>query len=205
MAQHNILVIGAAGKTGTQLVEQGLQRGFSVTGFVRSPEKAAHLPKSVKIVQGDGMNAAQVAAAMPGHDAVFIAVGDARTFVSGPITRNAVAGMKTAGIKRLVLLSAYGIGDSAHGIHGFLITRVLGKLNADKMDSEAALEGSGLEWVAVRPPVLGEGPAKGPLKAGIGIKIAGFQSIPRADLAAFMLDQLESDTCVGKKPIVYLK
>jgi uncharacterized protein YbjT (DUF2867 family) len=203
VAQPNILIIGAAGKTGTELVQQGLQRGHAVTGLVRTPQKAAHLPNAVKIIQGDGTDAAAVAAAIAGHDAVLIAVGDGRTFVSGPITRNAVAGMKAAGVKRVVLLSAYGIGDSAHGLHGFVMTRVFGKLNADKLASEAALAGSGLDWVSVRPPVLGTGPAQGGIKAAEGVTINGFQTLRRADLASFMLDQIEATTFLGKKPIVY--
>jgi uncharacterized protein YbjT (DUF2867 family) len=136
---------------------------------------------------------------------VIITVGSASVFVSGPTARNAVAGMKAAGAKRIILLSAYGIGDSAHGLHGFLLSKVLGKLNADKVASEAALESSGLEWTAVRPPVLGEGPSQGPLKSGIDIRINGFQTISREDLATFILDQVDSATYVGKKPIVYQK
>lgn len=144
-----------------------------------------------------------MAAAIAGHDAVLIAVGDGRTFVSGPITRNVVAAMKAAGVKRVVLLSAYGIGDSAHGLHGFVMTRVFGKLNADKLASEAALAGSGLDWVSVRPTVLGTGPAQGGIKAAEGVTINGFQTLRRADLASFMLDQIEATTFLGKQPIVY--
>jgi uncharacterized protein YbjT (DUF2867 family) len=205
MAQHNILVIGAAGKSGTPIVEQAIARGHNVTAFVRHPDKAAHLPQAATVVQGDGLDAAAVAKAVPGHDTVIITVGDARTFVSGPTARNAVAAMKASGARRIILLSAYGIGDGAHGLHGFVLSKLLGKLNADKMASEAALEQSGLDWTAVRPPVLGEGPATGALKAGVDITINGFQTISRKDLAAFMLDQIERPDYVGKKPIVYVK
>lgn len=205
MAGHSILVIGAAGKSGSPVVRQALERGFSVSAFVRHPEKAGHFPKEIRIIPGDGTDAAAMAAAIPGHDTVIITVGSASVFVSGPTARNAVAGMKAAGARRIILLSAYGIGDSAHGLHGFVLSKVLGKLNADKVASEAALETSGLDWTAVRPPVLGEGPSQGPLKAGVDITINGFQTISREDLATFMLDQIDSPTYVGKKPIVYRK
>ena len=205
MAQHNILVIGAAGKSGTPVVQQAVSRGHTVIAFVRNPDKAAHLPAAARIVQGDATDAAAVAAAMPGNDVVIITVGDRSNFVSAPAARNAVAAMKTTRARRIILLSAYGIGDAAHGLHGFVLSKVLGKLNADKVASEAALEQSGLDWTAVRPPVLGEGPATGALKAGVDITINGFQSISREDLAAFMLDQIDRKDFVGKKPIVYLK
>lgn len=205
MAGHSILVIGAAGKSGSPIVRQAVARGFNVTALVRHPEKAEGFPSQVLIVKGDGTDAASVGAAVRGHDTVIITVGGRTEFVSGPTARNAVAGMKAAGVRRIILLSAYGIGDSAHGIHGFVLSKLLSKLNADKIASEAALESSGLDWTAVRPPVLGEGPSQGPLKAGVDITINGFQTISREDLATFMLDQIDSPTYVGKKPIVYAK
>jgi uncharacterized protein YbjT (DUF2867 family) len=205
VAGHSILVIGAAGKSGSPIVRQAVGRGFGVSAFVRHPERAEGFPKQVRIIQGDGTDAAAVAAAIPGHDAVVITVGSANVFVSGPTARNAVAGMQAAGVRRIILLSAYGIGDSAHGLHGFMLSKVLGKLNADKVASESALETSGLDWTAVRAPVLGEGPSQGPLRAGVDITINGFQSILREDLATFILDQIDSPTYVGKKPIVYAK
>ena len=203
MAQHNILVVGGAGKSGTQLVERALAQGHSVTAFVRNPAKAEHLPRAAKIFEGDGLDAAAIGLAVPGHDVVIISIGDGRTYVSGPTARNVVAAMKAAAVKRVLMVSAYGIGDSAHGIHGFLMTRVLGKLNADKMASEAALASSGLDWTAVRPPVLGEGPAEGGVKAEEGVTINGFQTLRRSDLAAFMIDAIDRPEWFGKKPIVY--
>ena len=205
MAEHSVLVIGGGGKSGSPVVRQALARGYAVTAFVRNPDKAGHLPKGARIVKGDATDAAAVAAAVAGHDTVIITVGDARNYVSADAARNAVAGMKAAGARRVILLSAYGIGDSAHGLHGFVLSKVLGKLNGDKVASERALETSGLDWTAVRPPVLAEGPSTGPLKAGVDIKINGFQQIPRESLATFMLDQIESPAYLGKKPIVYLK
>jgi uncharacterized protein YbjT (DUF2867 family) len=203
MAEHSVLVFGGAGKSGTPVVRQALERGYAVTAFVRHPEKAAHLPKQARIVPGDGTDAAAVAAAIPGHDTVITTIGDRRTLVSAAAARHAVAGMQAAGVRRIILLSAYGIGDSAHGLHGFVLSRVLGKLNVDKVAAEQALETSGLDWTAVRPPVLGEGPSQGPLRAGVDITINGFQTISREDLATFMLEQIEAPTYVGKKPIVY--
>lgn len=184
-------------------MEQAIARGHQVTAFVRHPDKAAHLPKAATIVQGDGLDAIAVAKAVPGHDTVIITVGDARTYVSGPVTRNAVAAMKAAGVRRIILLAAYGIGDSAHGLYGFVMSRLLGKLNADKLASEAALESSGLDWTAVRAPVLGEAPATHKLVAGpSNARVSGFRAISRQDLAAFMLDQIDSPTFVRKKPVV---
>jgi uncharacterized protein YbjT (DUF2867 family) len=205
LAQHSILVIGAAGKSGTPVVQQAIARGHRVTSFVRHPEKAVHLPANARIVQGDATDAEAVLRAIADNDVVIITVGDRKTFVSAAAARNAVAAMHSNGARRIILLSAYGIGDSAHGLHGFVLSKVLGRLNADKVASESAVEQSGLDWTAVRPPVLGEGPSAGALKTGVDITINGFQTISREDLAAFMLDQIDRPDYVGKKPIVYAK
>ncbi len=203
MAQHNILVVGGAGKSGTQVVEAALAAGHAVTAFVRNPAKAAHLPPAAKIFEGDARDAAAIAGAVPGHDVVIITVGGGRTFVSAEAARNVVKAMKGFGVKRVILLSAYGIGDSAHGFHGFMLSKVLSGLNSDKVASEAALESSGLDWTAVRPPVLADGPAQGGVKAAEGVTINGFQSLRRSDLAAFMINEIDERRFVGKKPIVY--
>jgi uncharacterized protein YbjT (DUF2867 family) len=198
---RRILVLGASGRTGTQVVQQAIARGDAVTAFVRSTAKAAHLPKAARVVTGDGLVAQDVAAAMPGHDTVVVAVGDGRVFVSAAIIRNVIAAMKANGVKRVVLLSAYGIGDSGHGLHGFVIRRVMPKLNADKMESERLLAESGLDWTSVRPPVLTTAPAKG-YRAAANARINGFGRLSRADLAAFMLKAIDDNSFVRQAPSI---
>lgn len=198
---RRIIVLGASGRTGAQVVEQALARGDAVTAFVRDPAKASHLPKAARIVKGDGLSAKAVADAISGHDAVVVAVADAGKPVSAPIVRNVVAGMKAAGVKRLILLSAYGTGDSGHGIHG-VVFRATRKLYADKMEAERLLAESGLDWTAVRPPILTTRPPTGRIKAAVGVKINGFGRISRADLAAFMLNELDTNAFVRKRPIL---
>lgn len=201
---HRIVVLGASGRTGTQVVTQGLARGHEVTAFVRDAAKAAaKLPKGARVVTGDGLSAADVARAIAGHDAVVVAVGDRKVLVSDAIIRNAIAGMKGAGLRRVILLSAYGAGDSGHGFQGFVFRRLLSKLNADKMGAEQALSDSGLDWTAVRAVALNDKPATGRMKAAVDVTVNGFKAISRADLAAFMLDELDRNAFVRKRPIVY--
>ncbi|MCW5716758.1 MAG: NAD(P)H-binding protein [Bauldia sp.] len=201
---QRIVVLGASGQTGAQVVAQGLARGYEVTAFVRDPSKAASkLPKGALVVQGDGLSASQVAIAVAGHDAVVVAVGDRRTLVSGPIIRNVIAGMKAANMRRVILLSAYGAGDSGHGFQGFMFRTALRKLNADKMAAEQALTDSGLDWTAVRAVALSNKPATGRVRTALDGKVSGFRPISRADLATFMLDEIDRRAFVRKRPILY--
>lgn len=199
---RRIIVLGASGRTGAQVVEQALARGDEVTAFVRDPARASRLPKAARIVKGDGLSAKSVADAIRGHDVVVVAVGDRKTLVSAPIVTNVVAGMKAAGVKRVILLSAYGAGDSGHGLQGFLFRTALRKLNADKMEAERLLAESGLDWTAVRAPTLTTKPPTGRVKAAVDVTINGFKGISRADLAAFMLNEIETNAFVRKRPIL---
>jgi putative NADH-flavin reductase len=202
MALRRILVVGASGRTGGQVVRQAVDRGYEVTAFVRDPARVKGLPQAVRIVKGDGLDAGAIAKAVAGHDAVVVAVGDARTFVSAPIIGNVIAGMKAAGVRRVILLSAYGAGDSGHGIQGFLFRTALRRLNADKMEAERLLAESGLEWTAVRAVTLNEKPATGRFKGAVDVVVNGFRGLSRADLAAFMLNEIEANAFVRQRPIL---
>ena len=197
-----ILVISGSSRTGRELISQGMERGHSMTAFVRDLGKVSAMPAAVTKVAGDALDAKAVADAITGHDAVMIAIGDRKTFVSAATVRNAIAGMKAAGVKRIVVLSAYGTGDSAHGLYGFMIKRMGGKLNADKTEAERLLSESGLDWVSVRAPVLSEGRRTGRFKAATGVAINAFRRLSRADLAAFMLDQVEGDAFLRQRPVI---
>lgn len=205
MAQHRILVIGAGGKSGTPVVEQAIAAGHEVTAFLRDPAKGAHLPKAAKLVKGDGADAQAVANAIAGHDTVIVTVGNMREPVCARVVRNAIAGMKAHGVKRIFALSAYGTADSRHGFYGWVLNTIAPKIQADKVEMEQALAQSGLDWTAVRPPALNSNPADGKVAVVLSGKVPGFSAISRADVAAFMLDQIDKQDYVGKTPTMYKK
>ena len=71
-----ILIFGATGGTGRELVAQTLQRGHDVTAFVRTPDKLTVVDSRLRVVQGDIQRAESIHAAIPGHDAVLSALDD---------------------------------------------------------------------------------------------------------------------------------
>src|SRR5690242_21851148 len=81
-APLRLLVLGATGGTGKELVRQPLARGHTVTAFVRDPARLAIAHASLRTVVGDALDPAAVDAAVPGHDAVLCALGH-RTYL-GP-------------------------------------------------------------------------------------------------------------------------
>jgi putative NADH-flavin reductase len=204
-----ILIVGATGGTGRQLVAQALERGYVVTALVRNPAKLQIEHPQLTVIQGDVLDPASVEMAMRGQQAVVSALGHKRFFwptriLSGG-TRNLLRAMATCGVRRLVCETALGIGDSAGrmGLYYtlFTIPLILPFYFRDKARQERIIAQSPVEWVIVRPGLLTNGGRRGELRHGprVGSWLWTVR-ISRADVAGFMLDQLASDTYLGAAP-----
>jgi uncharacterized protein YbjT (DUF2867 family) len=197
-----VLVIGATGGTGRQLVTQALERGYEVTALARDPSRLAIDHPKLTVVRGDVLDPATVEAAIDGQDAVLCALGHKRFFFPTRIlsegTRNILGAMEAHGVRRLICETSLGIGDSA-GRMGlsytfFVIPVILPFYFWDKTRQESLLARSAVEWVVVRPGVLTNRNGKGRYRHGRGVgSFLATVKISRADVADFMLDQLVSD------------
>ena len=204
-----VLIVGATGGTGRQLVAQALERGYAVTALVRDPSRLRVDHPRLTLVQGDVLDDASVEAAMRGQEAVLSALGHKRFFHPTRIlsegTRNILRAMETNGVRRFVCETALGIGDSGWrmGLYYtlFIIPLILPFYFWDKTRQERMIAGSHVEWVIVRPGVLTNGDKRGRFQRGRGVgSLLWTVRISRADVAAFMLDQLESDTYLRAAP-----
>lgn len=204
-----VLIVGATGRTGRRLVGRALERGFTVTAFARDPSRVGLDHPRLTVVRGDVLDIESVAVAMQGQDAVLCALGHKRYFPPARIlsqgTRNIVHAMKTHDVRRLVCETSLGIGDSA-GRMGlwytfFVIPVILPFYYWDKTRQERVIAASGVDWVVVRPGVLTDGDARGRYRHGrrVGSFLRTVR-ISRADVADFMLDQLESDAYLRIAP-----
>jgi len=200
---ERILIIGATGGTGRELVAQALQRGYAVTAFVRDPSRLMISHPQLRIVQGDVLDSAAVTAAMAGHDAVVSALGHKRYFYPTRIlsqgTRNLVMAMVGHGVRRLVCETALGLGDSAGrlGLYYtlFIIPIILPFYFWDKARQERIIARSNIDWVIVRPGALTNASKRGRYHSGRHLgNFLWTVRISRAEVAEFMLNQLESDT-----------
>lgn len=197
-APKRILIIGATGGTGRQLVDQALERGHEVTAFVRVSSKLAIRHERLKIVQGDVLDQAVVESAVRGQDAVLSALGHKRWLIPTAIlstgTSNVIRAMESLRVSRFVCETSLGIGDS-RGYLGlyyslFIVPVVLRFYFRDKELQERHVRDSSLEWVIVRPGVLTNGLRRGGYRSGkVGHRLWTVR-ISRADVAGFMLDQL---------------
>jgi putative NADH-flavin reductase len=191
-----VLVIGATGRTGLLMVQEALARGFAVTVLARRPEALGELQSRVSVVQGDVLDSAAVSRAVAGKDAVLCALGPGRgspPTLCSEGTRNLVSAMQAQGVRRLVCITGALIGHPQKRL-GWLYRRMRaaqGSALGDRQQQEQLIQGSGLDWTLVRPPRLSEGRVRGLFRAGEDIFIRALAHISRADLAHFMVQQLE--------------
>ena len=203
-----VLIVGATGGTGRQLVAQALERGHTVTALVRSPFKISLEHPRLSIVKGDVLDYASVDAAMRGQDAVISALGHKKYFYPTRIlsdgTKNILRAMEANGVRRFVCETTLGIGDSAGrmGLYYtlFVIPVILPFYFWDKTRQERAIAASKVEWVIVRPGALTNAAKRGTYRHGrLGSFILTVR-ISRAHVADFMLNQLENDMYLGTAP-----
>ena len=193
-----ILVVGAAGKTGKAVVEQALAAGHEVTAFVHNAD--GYDVAGVRVVAGDASDSGAMDAAVQGQDAVLNTIGGKTpykaTTLESSATSTIVAAMQRHGVRRLVVTSMLGIGDSQANVS--LLLRLLRATflrgaDKDKTAMESAVEASGLDWVILRPTILSDEPATGDVRVFEPKTGAKANKLTRADLASFMLTQLSSD------------
>ena len=201
-----LIVFGATGATGRQILEQALAAGHDVTAFAREPATLTIKHPKLKVVQGDALDAARVSQAITGQDAVLFAIGINRRStmtVCADSTRHVINGMKEHGVHRLICLSAYGASETKDAaLYSKVLRFLIGKRVEDKDRQEELVRASDLDWVLVRPPLLTNGARKGRYRVGFDIPIKLFSSVSRADVAEFMLKQLSDDTYLHQAPTI---
>jgi putative NADH-flavin reductase len=206
-----VLIFGASGGTGTLLVERALSEVYDVTAFVRTPAKLGVRHERLRVFQGDVTDIQAVRAAVDGHDAVLCALGAATPLQRDPTlvqgVGHIVGAMEAADVRRLVYLSFLGVHAGRHQLSRFgryfVAPVVMRNVVADHEAKEAIIQRSSLDWTIVRPPRLTYGGARGNYRHGLDITAnSTVPTVSRADLAAFMVQQLHDPTYIHRAPAV---
>ncbi len=208
-SQHHskLAVFGATGGTGKEIVSQALAAGYEVTVLVRDSSRLSVKHDKLYLVIGDVLNPEKVEETLAGSDAVCCSLGHTANNPDNVVsegTRNIVECMQKQDIQRLVVVSALGVGDSQDQVSltfKMMMKTVLRKAYEDKERQEQIVRESGLDWVIVRPGGLTNGPATGDYQYGLDPSIGGGQ-VSRADVAAFVLQQLTDDTFLHQTPAI---
>ena len=209
-----ILILGITGRTGRLAAEEAAKRGHKVVGIARDPGKVT--VKDAEIITGTPYDYDTVRKAVVGCDAVIGALSliSQSQGVFGKLNtpldvlsvsmKNSIKAMNEEGVKRMVLMSALGVGDSAKELPG--IVRFMMNLTnirysyADHELEEKLLQESDLDWTIVRPVGLNDKNENLSILSRINSTGKIKNSISRNAVAHFMLDCVEKGTFIGQKP-----
>lgn len=198
-----VLVLGASGKTGTEVVRQGLAAGHEITAFVRSPTRLTATDPRLVVKAGDARKAADLREALEGQEAVLSTLGSNRAsdaLISTSMAALLEAAVQT-GVRRVAMLSV------ARNYKPTLMIRLLARIMkgvvADRWTGEDALKQSGLDWTIVYAAKLTDGPRTGRIRVvGPDETVTLRSRITRADVAEFMLARMADREAVGKAFVV---
>jgi putative NADH-flavin reductase len=209
----HVLIIGASKGIGFEAVRGALASGHNVRAFARSANRIKLAHPHLEKRRGDALNPEDIQSALNGMDIVIqaLGIGLGPHMIFGPVrifsdaTRILVPAMETAGIKRLVCITGFGAGDSRASVgcaQCIPFRIVFGRAYDDKDVQERIIRNSRLDWTIVRPGVLTNGTRTGRYR--VLDRPDQWQNglISRADVADFLVRQINDDTYVGKAPVL---
>jgi putative NADH-flavin reductase len=200
-----LVVLGATGGTGLEIVRRAIDQGHSVTAFVGSAERLKPLRDRITVRQGDLLNGDQLAEAIRDHEAVLSGFGprlpisktdeDLLHRFALTLTR----AMRHAGVRRVVVESTAFLFKDSLVPPTYLFGRLFfSGVVVDASAMEQVLRKSELNWTIVRPPKLTDNPYTGRYRVREGhLPRFGF-NISRADVADCFIKAVEDPATIGK-------
>ena len=207
-----VLIIGGSRGIGLETTRQALAAGHFVRAFSRSAVPGAASGANPERVRGDALESRDVAAALDGMEVVIQALGvsslgDLFRPVSlfSDATRVLVSAMEAKGLKRLICVTGFGAGDcraSIAPLQRLPFELVFGRAYADKSVQEQLIKDSSLDWTIARPGVLTNGRRTGRYRVLSEPATWRNGIISRADVADFLVRQIEDRTYLRKAPVL---
>ncbi len=193
-----LLLYGARGMIGSRLLAEARRREHAVTLVARQPGSFGAPEGRVLVVRGDVLDAASVAAAVKGHDAVLSAVGPTPEVILGA-ARCLIEGLTRAGTLRLVVVGGAGSLEVAPGVLLLQTPPFPVEFEEIALAHRDALgllrQTTALDWTVVSPPAsIAPGERTGRFRLGgdqLLVDAAGASRISAEDFAVAVLDEVE--------------
>lgn len=207
MEQQQIVVLGANGGIGKQVVIQALAAGHQVTAILRTPFNLTILHPNLTIVQGDVMQPGSLDKHLQGKGIIVSAIGKnsvKKTTLYSQGNKNLIEAMERTGLKRAFFISASGIDvNPTHSLlvrlaTKYILQNILRNMYADQKIMENLIKKSHIDWTIVRPPKLIDKPQTGKYRLSTDGFLDNGLMISRADVAHFIVHNLNNTAIMHK-------
>ena len=196
-------MLGATGATGQKVVSRALHDGHDVTLLVRDPQRLPDSFRRLRVQTGSATDESALGRAVAGQDAVISTLGVGKSFnprglIAGSVPA-IIRAMTLHQVRRLIFMSAYGVGSTIQDVPfvpKLFMRTLLRDVYADKAAGDSMLRDSDLEWTLVHPVTLTNSEATGKYRVGERLALRGFPAISRADVADFLVKQIDDRSYV---------
>jgi hypothetical protein len=203
----NIIIFGATGMVGKQLVQQALHKGHSIKAFGRNVFTEFETDtKNLELIKGALFDAGEVFDAVKGSDAVLSALGGGFDGTDKTRTlgiKNITAQMQAAGVKRIVAVGGLGVLNADEEtllIDSKDYPKEYIPVGKEHQQAYEYLKESGLNWTFVCPPNIINAEATGLFTTNANYPPEeNNYKINAGDLALFMLNELEKNDYVQQR------
>lgn len=206
-----IALFGGSGQTGMEFLKIALDNGYQVKALARSPQKFSIKHPNLEVIQGDVLVEQDVTAVVQGCDVVVSLFGHVKgspEWLQTNGTKNIVAAMKQEKVEKIISLSGGGLPfpekdqpKMSDKMIRFIMKIAVPKILNDAIKHHKILENSKLKWIIVRGPRLTNDKKTGNYRVGwVGVNAS--TKIARADLADFILKQIDDDQFLYQMPFV---
>lgn len=209
-----LLILGATGRTGQELINQALTAGHHVTAYVRNAKQLLR-QTNLTIIEGQLTDQEQLIAVLSGCEAVLITLGNPKSNKSFPLFQTVmpilISAMQQTGIKRLVKLSALGVGETFHNapIHYKIAAKTFLKdVFVDHDRGEQLLRATALDWTTIHPGILVDKPQTPHpvvIVSTAQVKMPLHSTSHRADVAQVMLQVLNDKKTIHQAVLMCSK
>jgi putative NADH-flavin reductase len=207
-----ITVIGASRGIGRKVVDYALSRGHEVRALARSADSMGIEAAGFEPVAGDATDPVTLARAIADVDAVILTLGVPhdfralkRTTLFSDATRALLPVLEAAGVRRLLVVTGFGAGDSEtklSTLEKIPFKLILGRAYADKAVQEDLIKASTLDWTIARPGILNDNAMSGKYKVLVEPETWRQGIISRADVAHFLVHAAEDGSHIGQTPAI---
>ena len=213
-----ILILGATGRTGKQLLQQALHKGYTVHALVRDKSRVSLANSRLYLFEGTPNDLAAIEQAMQGCEAVLSVLNISRTsdfpwaglrtpkdFLSDSINK-VIAVCNKINCKRVIVVSAWGVNETKKELPGWF-RWVVDHSNVkypylDHGVVENLLKASSLDWTIIRPAGLTNSSREKSVKVSFNADPKPGYTISRRNVAKFMLEALENRNFLRQSPTI---